>query len=271
MKTMLTIAGFDPSSGAGITADLAVFAAERCFGTSCITALTVQSTIGVQATEAVPGDIIAATLDCLDADLPPAGIKIGMLATPEAVEAVAAYLEGVLRERSETPIVLDPVLRSSSGRELLNRQGIDAMKNRLLPLAGWITPNLAELSVLLDRPVGTAAEMEAGALALRQRYRTLGVVVTGGHLAGNRPAEVADLVVAPLSTPTWVTGERVESRSTHGTGCAYSSTFACGLAKGLTPFEAAHGAQHFVAQAIRHAVPMGRGNGPMNLFWRLTP
>ena len=127
MQTVLTIAGFDPSSGAGVTADLMVFAAHGLFGTSCITGLTVQSTVGVRSTTAVSAEVVKATLDCLVSDLPPAGIKIGMLTTAENVGVVAEFLAAFRDEERRVPVVLDPVLRSSSGRELLDAEGVAAI------------------------------------------------------------------------------------------------------------------------------------------------
>ena len=128
MQTVLTIAGFDPSSGAGVTADLMVFAAHGLFGTSCITGLTVQSTVGVRATTAVSAETVRATLNCLASDVPPVGIKIGMLATAEDVRAVAEFLVAFRGEEDRVPVVLDPVLRSSSGRELLDAEGVTVMR-----------------------------------------------------------------------------------------------------------------------------------------------
>lgn len=265
MKTMLSIAGFDPSSGAGITADLMVFSSFGCFGTACTTALTVQSTTGVSATEAVSSKIVAATLACLEEDLPADGVKIGMLATEENVLAVCEFLEKIRAEGKHLPVVLDPVLWSSSGRALLNSQGVEAMRDRLLPLVGWVTPNLAELAELTEMSVTKREEMEAGALWLQQRYRTLGVIAKGGHL----DAAPDDLVLVPGGRSTWLPGTRVPSRSTHGTGCAFSSALACGLAQGSESVAAAHAAKEFVRGAIAHATPLGAGNGPMNLLWPL--
>jgi hydroxymethylpyrimidine/phosphomethylpyrimidine kinase len=265
---MLTIAGFDPSSGAGVTADLMVFAAEGFFGTSCITALTVQSTVGVQATHAVESRIVAQTLDCLWDDLPASGIKIGMLGTAANVVAVAEFLERVCADGGTVPVALDPVVRSSSGRELLSEEGIGVLRERLLPLVDWVTPNLAELGVLAAAPIRTAAEMEAGAKKLQERFPRLGVVVTGGHL--DQEGSAADDLVLPAGGEAiWLHGRRMESRSTHGTGCAFSSAMACGLARGLVGVAAAQAAKDFVAGAIRQAEPIGRGSGPMNPWWRL--
>jgi hydroxymethylpyrimidine/phosphomethylpyrimidine kinase len=265
MKTMLTIAGFDPSSGAGVSADLMVFGSFGCFGTACVTALTVQSTTGVRATEAVSAEVVAATLQCLEDDLPVDGVKIGMLATEDNVLAVCTFLERVRASESRVTVVLDPVLRSSSGRELLSAAGVEALREKLMPLVDWVTPNLVELAELTGTKVGTRAEMEAGARALAQRYRTLGVVAKGGHLE----EAVDDLVLEPGGQMTWLAGERIVSRSTHGTGCAFSSALACGLATGVEAVEAARAAKAFVRGAIDHATPLGGGIGPMNLLWPL--
>src|ERR1700677_1518805 len=136
MRTVLTIAGFDPSSGAGVTADLMVFAAHGLFGVSCVTALTVQSTVGVMATDPIAAEVVRSTLDCLQADLPAAGIKIGMLSTASNVATVADFLtelRGLHGQGTRVPVVLDPVLRSSSGRELLDPEGVTSLRERLLP------------------------------------------------------------------------------------------------------------------------------------------
>ena len=153
MQTVLTIAGFDPSSGAGVTADLMVFAAHGLFGTSCITGLTVQSTVGVRSTTAVSAEVVRATLDCLASDLPPVGIKIGMLTTADNVVAVAEFLTVLRGDEDRMPVVLDPVLRSSSGRELLDAEGVAVMRESLLPLVDGVTPNLEELGVLTGQSV----------------------------------------------------------------------------------------------------------------------
>jgi hydroxymethylpyrimidine/phosphomethylpyrimidine kinase len=262
---MLTIAGFDPSSGAGVTADLAVFAEHQCFGTACVTALTVQSTVGLRAVEAVRPELVRETLEHLWADVPADGIKIGMLATAEIVRAVADFIEQVRAAGGRVKVVLDPVLRSSSGTELLSAEGAEALQSRLLPLVDWVTPNLAELSALAGRGIHTPEEMERGAEALSALYPRLGVVATGGHLSGGAD----DLVWGPAGEREWMRGERLASRSTHGTGCAFSSAMACRLAAGADGLLAARDAKGFVCEAIRRAEPIGRGNGPMNLRWRM--
>jgi hydroxymethylpyrimidine/phosphomethylpyrimidine kinase len=264
MRTLLTIAGFDPSSGAGVTADLMVFAAHGFFGTSAITNLTVQSTTGVQGIEPVSAAVLAETLDCLQTDLPPAGVKIGMLGTAAAVEVAAAYIDRLRKALECPPIVLDPVIRSSSGRELLDPKGVDLLTERLLPLVDWVTPNLAELSALAGTRVESAAEVAPAAKILQSRYPSLNVLATGGHL--DQPD---DLILIAGAKPQWIPGEHIESRSTHGTGCALSSAFLCRLTTGDSPYEAATNAKRYVAEAIRRATPIGYGNGPLNHLWPL--
>ena len=197
MSTVLTIAGFDPSSGAGITADLAVFAAHGLFGVSAITALTVQSTVGVRSVHPVDGSLLREVLEELEADLPADGIKIGMLGTSACVAAVVDFIERLHDLGRRPVIVLDPVLRSSSGRALLNDAGVDLLCNRLLPLVSWTTPNLDELILLSGKHDGFARspgkdQIVAAARKLQSHYSELGIVVTGGHL---EPPD--DLLLAP--------------------------------------------------------------------------
>ncbi|MEO6982596.1 MAG: bifunctional hydroxymethylpyrimidine kinase/phosphomethylpyrimidine kinase [Edaphobacter sp.] len=265
MKTVLTIAGFDPSSGAGVTADLMVFAAHGLFGTSCITSLTVQSTVGVLAAHAVSAEVVRATLDCLWSDLAPVGIKIGMLGTAANVAAVAEFLGEVRRDGGkDVSVVLDPVLRSSSGRELLEMEGVRVLRERLLPLVDWVTPNLDELGILTGRCVASREDVPEAALALQAAGGGLNVLATGGHLV-----QPDDLVVRRGGAVDWLAGERVETSSTHGTGCALSSALLCGLVGGMEARDAAEAAKRYVAEAMRSAAPLGKGRGPMHLLWPL--
>jgi hydroxymethylpyrimidine/phosphomethylpyrimidine kinase len=262
MQTVLTIAGFDPSSGAGVTADLMVFAAHGLFGTSCITGLTVQSTVGVRSTTAVSAEVVKATLDCLVIDLPPAGIKIGMLTTADNVAAVAEFLTLLRGDEGRVPVVLDPVLRSSSGRELLDAEGVTVMRESLLPLVDWVTPNLEELGVLTGQPVRRREDMPEAARTLQEMGWELNVVATGGHL--NPPD---DLLVPAEGEMVWLPGEQRVSRSTHGTGCAFSSALLSRLVLGDGDRDAAVMAKRYVAEAIGTAEAMGRGIGPVNHLW----
>jgi hydroxymethylpyrimidine/phosphomethylpyrimidine kinase len=264
MRTVLTIAGFDPSSGAGVTADLMVFAAHGLFGTSCITSLTVQSTTGVRETHPIRQETVRATLECLQIDLPPAGIKIGMLATGENVAAVADFL-GDLRERGgQVPVVLDPVLRSSSGRELLDAAGVEVLRERLLPLVDWATPNLDELAILAGREVLKRDDLPEAAQLLQRSWPELNVLATGGHL--NPPD---DFLLTVNGEAKWLPGIQIDSTSTHGTGCALSSALLSGLILGKSPYEAAIAGKLYVAEAIRTARTLGHGHGPINHLWTL--
>jgi hydroxymethylpyrimidine/phosphomethylpyrimidine kinase len=258
----LTIAGFDPSSGAGITADLKVFAAHHIYGMACITALTIQSTMGVQRVENVSSGTIRETLDCLREDVIPAGVKIGMLATAEAVSEVASFLAGAGFAREK--IVLDPIIRSSSGRELLTPNGLSRLKSELLPQVGWVTPNLDELAALTGSGPLSREDIPEAAASLQAENPGMGIVVTGGHL--ERPD---DFLLLPDGKGRWVEGERVETRSTHGTGCAFSSALLSRLILGDKPEEAAVNAKVYVSKALKTAYPVGRGRGPMHHLFEL--
>jgi hydroxymethylpyrimidine/phosphomethylpyrimidine kinase len=264
MRTVLTIAGFDPSSGAGVTADLMVFAAHGLFGTSCITSLTVQSTIGVKTAHPIRPETVRETLDCLHADLPTAGIKIGMLATEGSVAAVSDFLTDLKRSGEQVPVVLDPVLRSSSGRELLEEEGVEVLRKRLLPLVGWVTPNIDELGILTARRVTVRSDLPEAARVLQGRCAGLNVLATGGHLD---PPD--DFLLTADGGTWWLPGARIDSTSTHGTGCALSSALLSGLVLGKSPYEAAVGAKLYVAEAIRTAAGIGHGRGPLNHLWTL--
>lgn len=264
MSSVLTIAGFDPSSGAGVTADLMVFAAHRLFGTACITSLTVQSTLGVAASHPVPASTIRATLDHLVADLPPSGIKLGMLADADTVAAVAEFLLAFQSQHPNIPIVLDPVLRSSSGRELLDPAGLTLLQSRLLPLVTCITPNLDELAALTGQPVASRADMPGAAQLLRATCPNLTILATGGHLD---PPD--DLLLTRDGQLHWISGKHIASRSTHGTGCALSSALLSRLVLGDQPLAAAQAAKRYVTEAIRTAILIGHGKGPLNHLWPL--
>jgi hydroxymethylpyrimidine/phosphomethylpyrimidine kinase len=263
MQTVLTIAGYDPSSGAGVTADLMVFAAHGLFGTSCMTSLTVQSTMGVRSATPVAADMVRATLDCLESDLPAAGIKIGMLGTAGNAAAVVEFLQRLRDGGRRVPVVLDPVLRSSSGRELLDADGVAVMQERLLPLVDWVTPTLEEAGVLTGRSVKRREDMLDAARVLQAMGERLNVVVTGGHL------DPPDDLVLMAGEALWLPGAKIASRSTHGTGCAFSSALLSRIVLGDEVKDAVLLAKQYVAEAIRTAVPMGEGLGPVNHLWPL--
>jgi hydroxymethylpyrimidine/phosphomethylpyrimidine kinase len=264
----LTIAGFDPSSGAGVSADIKTFAAYGIYGVAAITALTVQSTQGVRAIEAVRPSLFRETLDYLAADISLAGVKLGMLASAGLVSEAEHFLRA--RPELRRYVVLDPVSRSSSGALLLDAEGISQLRERLLGAVGWVTPNLDELALLTGVEVRTREQVPAGAEQLRQQAATIGnpdiaIVVTGGHLGW------PDDYLLLEGRGQWLEGERVETHSTHGTGCAFSSALLAELVLGRSGLKAAEGAKHYVAGALRAAYPVGRGRGPLHHLFRYEP
>jgi hydroxymethylpyrimidine/phosphomethylpyrimidine kinase len=264
---VLSIAGYDPSSGAGITADIKTAAANGCYAVTCITALTVQNTQGVFAVEALPPSLISRTLNVLLEDLEIAAVRIGMLGSSEVAAVVSAFLD----EHKLPNVVLDPVLRSSSGTPLLDERGRDVL-GEMLPLCDVITPNLAEGAILTGAEL--IAENSSWDVALPQIRRMASrlhdcgakaVVITGGHLD---PANdfLSDRRSAGKLVEEVFPGERIETRSTHGTGCAFATAIAGQLALGRKLPEAIRAAKEYVHKAIVGAYPLGKGTGPLNHF-----
>ena len=259
---VLTIAGFDPGSGAGVTADIKTIAAHGCYGVACITALTVQSTAGVRRAEIVDSGLVAETLAELAADVEIAAVHIGMLGSVKIVRTVADFLA----EYKLPNIVLDPILKSSSGADLLDAAGARWLTEKLLPLSTVVTPNIDEASALTGLPVTDPEEMRTAARKLHE-MGALAVVVTGGHLekaidllsfTGNRGIEQELFKSA-----------RLRSNSTHGTGCAFATSVACHLAMGRGLPEAVLLAKAYVAAAISNAHPLGHGTGPVHHLYRM--
>jgi hydroxymethylpyrimidine/phosphomethylpyrimidine kinase len=261
----LTIAGFDPGSGAGVTADLKTFAAHSIYGVACISAMTVQSTQGVRAVEPLSAGLVRATLDCLVDDVALSGIKIGMLGTSAVAAEVASFLRAQATRIPRERIVLDPVLRSTSGTPLIDANGVRVIRDELLHCVGWITPNLHELAILVGDDLETLSrdQFPAAAARLREGNAELGVVVTGGHLA-----QPDDFLFSPSGEEAWLPGERIATNSTHGTGCAFSTAMLCGLISGLNPKDAVASAKAYVTEALRAAYPIGEGKGPVNHLFR---
>ena len=257
---VLSIAGFDPSSGAGVTADLKTIAAHGLFGISCITALTVQSTQGVAQVQPVPGELVRSTLEVLLKDFQPDAVKIGMLGSKEVVEAVASILE----KQTLANVVFDPALKASSGAVLLEAEAIRSLIERLVPLVQVITPNLEEAQRLTGRPVSSLPEMRAAARQLH-KLGAKAVVVTGGHL--EQPTDILSQESGERIVD--FVGEHVSTNSTHGTGCAFASAIACNLALGKSLEESVRNAKSYVSQALRLAYQVGKGKGPINHLFRL--
>jgi hydroxymethylpyrimidine/phosphomethylpyrimidine kinase len=256
----LTIAGSDSSGGAGIQADLKTFAALGVYGASVITALTAQNTHGVTGIHQVPAQFVTAQLDAVFGDLDVKAVKIGMVAQPSTIDAIAA----ALTRWSPKHIVLDPVMVATSGDRLLAMDAVEALRTKLIPRASLITPNLPEAAALLDEPV---AASDAAIESQGKRLLAMGcpaVLIKGGHGQG---AESTDYLVSgngiiALAAP------RIATQNTHGTGCSLSSAIAAGLAKGEELETAVRNAKAWISAAIAEAdrLGVGHGHGPIHHF-----
>ena len=257
MQIALTIAGSDSGGGAGIQADLKTFHRFGVFGTSVITAITAQNTVSVRDWSAVSLPLVAAQLDAVATDLRPNAVKTGMLADASVVGVVA---EG-LREHALAPYVLDPVMVATSGDPLVKEDAIRAIRDRLVPLATLVTPNLDEAAILVDSDVSNEEEMKDAARRLVVEFGAQAALVKGGHLLGNETVDVlydGDFHI--------VRHPRLETTSTHGTGSTLSAAIAANLALGSNLREAVNTALEFVHQAIATAPGLGSGHGPLNHF-----
>jgi hydroxymethylpyrimidine/phosphomethylpyrimidine kinase len=256
MQIALTIAGSDSGGGAGIQADLKTFHRFGVFGTSVVCAITAQNTRGVTAWVAVAPELIRAQLDAVAEDLRPAAVKSGMLADAGVVGVVA---EG-LRRHALSPFVLDPVMVATSGDILLVRSAVAAIRERLLPLAAVVTPNLDEAAILAEMPVRDVAAMERAARRLVERGAAA-ALVKGGHLEG---AEAVDVLFD--GAMHHFRHRRIETTSTHGTGCTLSSAITAHLALGHDLRDAVARSLDYVHRAIESAPGLGSGHGPLNHF-----
>lgn len=255
---LLTIAGFDPSCGAGAAADLKTFAAHGCYGVAAITALTVQTTAGVESVQATPAVTLRAQLEALANDAEISAVKIGMLGNRANAAAVAEFLD----TRKFAHIVLDPVLKSSGGTELVDAAGARYIGAELMKRASVITPNTAEAEALSGLSVSDTAGMEAAARKLVD-LGARAVIVKGGHL------ERAVDVLYDGTQMITLGGDRVRTENTHGTGCTFASAIAAQLALGRGLSEAATLAKAYVTKAIEKSYPVGRGRIPLDHFYRL--
>ncbi len=260
-RAALTVAGSDPTGGAGLQADLKTFAALGVYGTSAITAVTVQNTLGVTDVHPLPTDLVAAQIESIAADIALHATKIGMLATSAIVEVVAA----TIAELDLPRVVVDPVMLATSGRRLLDEDGVRSLRSDLLPRALVVTPNIPEAEVLSGWRIRTGDDVREAA----RRIHALGpaVVVTGGHAGG---AEVVDVLFDGRDFVEF-RAPRIETTHTHGSGCTFASALAAHLARGCTLADATRRAHDYVAGAIRHAIAIGAGAGPLGHFWHLRP
>lgn len=258
MNVALTIAGSDSGGGAGIQADLKTFYRFDTFGTSVITAITAQNTVGVSAWEPVSVSLVKAQIDAVATDLRPRAFKSGMLGTSEIIRAVAAKI----REYGLTGYVLDPVMVATSGDLLIENDAVAAIKADLLPLADIVTPNADEAAVLAGFPVMNESDMQRAAVAILA-MGPKSVLVKGGHIHADDTTAVDYLYDGAF---TVYRHERIATTNTHGTGCTLSAAITAMLASGSTLPEAVQSATDFIHDAIVTAPGLGRGNGPLNHF-----
>jgi hydroxymethylpyrimidine kinase/phosphomethylpyrimidine kinase len=261
LPVALTIAGSDSGGGAGIQADLKTFAALRVHGTSAITAITAQNTVGVTEIFELPPKIVRAQIDAVVSDLEVAAAKTGMLATAAIINAVVAAIE----DHRISKLVVDPVMVAKGGARLLRDDAVDALRSRLLPLAAVVTPNLPEAEVLLGRSITTLDDRRAAAREL-QAMGPRAVVLKGGHAEGD-----AIDVFWDGSLMVELSAERIATTHTHGSGCVFSAAIAAGLARGWEPLPAVREAKDFVTAAIQFALELGAGHGPVNPMFSLGP
>lgn len=253
MAVALTIAGSDPSGGAGIQADLKTFHQFGVYGQAVITLITVQSTLGVQRVDRLKADLVAGQMRAVLEDIPPQAAKTGALGDEEIVEAVATLVE-----EFHLRLVVDPVMISKHGARLMEEQACNVLRSRLLPLSYLITPNLPEAAALTGLEVKTPQDMRHAAVKLCG-LGAQSVLVKGGHLAG------------PALDILWHQGHwyeystpRVETRHTHGTGCTFSAAITACLAKGHQLPDAVQAAKNYIQEAIRTNPGLGHGTGPVN-------
>ena len=253
LPVALTIAGSDPSGGAGIQADLKTFHHLRVYGTSAITLLTVQNTVSVTHVEVLSADLVTKQINAVLADIPPAAAKTGALGSAEVVRAVA-----LLAREFKFPLVVDPVMISKHGARLISPEAEEALRKELLPQAYLVTPNIPEAELLCGMEIKDQADM----LRAARRLCALGcnaVLIKAGHLDG----PPVDLLLEGDEV-TRFTGTRIESRHTHGTGCTLSAAITANLALGLPLVESVDRAKRFVQAAIESAPALGHGHGPLN-------
>lgn len=258
--TAMTIAGSDSGGGAGIQADLKTFAALGVYGTSVLTAITAQNTLGVTGIHEVPTELIRAQIEAVVFDIGADAVKMGMLSSVEIIEAVAEEV----RRLGLTTLVIDPVMVAKSGDRLLREEAVEALRAKLLPLATVVTPNAPEAELLTGINVQTLEQARRAAKEI-VGMGARSVVVKGGHLAN------------ASATDTFYDGSkfqefrapRIETKNTHGTGCTFASAIAAGLAKGLALEKALGQAKEYVTKAIQASLDIGTGHGPLNHFYML--
>lgn len=254
MKTVLTIAGSDCSGGAGIQADIKTMTAHKVYAMSAITALTAQNTTGVYGVQEVTPDFLNQQLDCIFTDIMPDAVKIGMVSSAALIDVIA----DALQRYHARHIVLDPVMVATSGSRLMADGAASALQSRLFPLAEVVTPNIPEAEALSGMTIHTKEEMQQAARIIAE-HTGGAVLVKGGHLT-----DTADDLLLQGEDSLWLTGERVDTHNTHGTGCTLSSAIASNLALGYSLADSVARAKAYITAALKAGLDLGRGNGPLD-------
>ncbi|MCB6499398.1 bifunctional hydroxymethylpyrimidine kinase/phosphomethylpyrimidine kinase [Colidextribacter sp. 210702-DFI.3.9] len=259
MKTALTIAGSDSSGGAGIQADIKTMTANGVYATSAITALTAQNTTGVYGILESTPEFLANQLDCIFTDIFPDAVKTGMVSST----ALIAVIADKLRQYGARNIVVDPVMVATSGARLISEEAVDALKEKLLPLATLLTPNIPEAEVLSGMTISDPAGMERAARAISEQYGCA-VLCKGGHQISD-----ADDLLWREGAGVWFRGRRIQNSNTHGTGCTLSSAIASNLAKGYDLDQSVRRAKAYISGALAAMLDLGHGSGPMDHMFDL--
>lgn len=254
MKTALTIAGSDTSGGAGIQADLKTMTMNGVFAMSALTALTAQNTVGVQGIFEVTPEFLGMQIDSVFTDIRPDAVKIGMVASAELISVIAEKLTAYQAEN----IVVDPVMVATSGAKLISDDAVSALKEKLLPLAAVVTPNIPEAEVLSGMQITCPEHMVTAAEKISKEYHCA-VLCKGGHSMND-----ANDLLYHDGTYQWFNGKRIDNPNTHGTGCTLSSAIAANLAKGNDLETAVERAKEYISGALAAMLDLGAGSGPMN-------
>ncbi len=259
MKKVLTIAGSDPSGGAGIQADLKTITAHGVYGMSVITALTVQNTTGVFGVLDIQPEFVAKQLDAIFTDIYPDAIKIGMVSNSDIIKIIVEKL----KEYNAKNIVVDPVMVSTSGNRLLSSEAVEEVTRTLIPIADIITPNIHEAQELTKINISNTSQMELAAKLISNMLDGA-VLIKGGHLQDS-----ADDLLYNNGNISWIKGERIDNPNTHGTGCTLSSAIACNLAHGHSIHQSVVNAKSYIIGALNSNLDLGKGSGPLNHMWKL--
>lgn len=257
LPRVLTIAGSDSSGGAGVQADLKVFVAHNVYGLCAITAITAQNTLGIKKTHIIPPEIVEEQIEAVTIDIGVDSVKTGMLGSKETIKVVAEKIE----KHNIQNLVVDPVMKATTGAKLLGADAINVLIEELLPLAKIVTPNILEAEKLSRIKIKTVSDMAKAAKKICETLGVEAVLVTGGDMQGEQSV---DLLHQAQGETTKLVGQRVKTKNTHGTGCTLSAAIAANLAKGQTIEQAVKNAKNFVSDAIEHALSLGNGAGPVN-------